>query len=169
MDGAATTTSTIGYTVPATPGVDPVEETRLGRSRLASLYTRCRRTTVGGEALSAKKRVPPSRVRYEAANPVISMRVSRVLYLQLRDIKQITGKSVADILREAMGTQYDKGTEAWGLGYSRGYKKAQEKYRVNFRCNTCGGTVALFGQKAMLAAAELMREAGWGHPQCVRR
>lgn len=118
--------------------------------------------------MSAKKRVPPSRLRYEAANPVISMRVSRVLYLQLRDIKQITGKSVADILREAMGAQYDRGTEAWQLGFSSGYKKAQEKYRVHFRCHGCGGTVTLIGQKAMLAAAELMREAGWGHGQCVR-
>ena len=119
--------------------------------------------------MSTRKRVPPSRLRYEEANPVISMRVSKVLYLQLKNLKAMTGKSVADVLREAMGAQFDKGTEAWRLGYSRGYKKGQEKYRVNFRCHTCGGTVALFGQKAMLAAAELMREAGWGHPQCVRR
>ena len=119
--------------------------------------------------MSAKKRVPPSRVRYEEAHPVISMRVSKVLYLQLRDIKQMTGKSVADVLREAMGAQFDKGTEAWRLGFSRGYKKAQEKYRVNFRCHTCGGTVPIFGQQAMLAAAELMREAGWGHGRCVPR
>ena len=119
--------------------------------------------------MNTRKRVPPSRLRYEEAHPVISMRVPKVLYLQLKDIKAMSGKSVADVLREAMGEQFNTGTEAWQRGFAAGYKKAEGKFRVNFRCRWCGGSVAIFGPKAMRATAELLREARWGHAQCVPR
>ena len=46
-----------------------------------------------------RNRPPPSRVRYEARNPVVSVRVTRALRDQLNEMKEKHGLSMADILR----------------------------------------------------------------------
>lgn len=47
----------------------------------------------------------PSQVRYEQSHPVVSCRVSREVYSKLENIKKVTGKSFADIVKEAIGVQ----------------------------------------------------------------
>ena len=47
----------------------------------------------------------PSRIRYDEKNPVISVRVSRELKAQLDEIRETSGKSLGDILREVVGVQ----------------------------------------------------------------
>ncbi len=46
-----------------------------------------------------KKSPPPSRLRYEASHPVVSVRISRELQDQLDQLKEQSGLSMADILR----------------------------------------------------------------------
>ena len=52
-----------------------------------------------------RRRVPPSRVRYEQENPTVSCRVPRLIYNQLKNLKLEGNKSLGDILREALGVQ----------------------------------------------------------------
>ena len=117
--------------------------------------------------MSPKKSVPPSRRRYEESHPVISMRVEKGLYVRLKLMKEKTGKSVADVLREAVGGQLARGETAWEFGFEHGHSEAEKLYRVNFRCAYCGGSVPLTGAKAKAAAAKLMRENGWRHGECL--
>ena len=55
--------------------------------------------------MARKRRVPPSRARYEQRNPTVSIRVSREMYDRLKALKERSGKSFGDILREALGVQ----------------------------------------------------------------
>lgn len=48
------------------------------------------------------KKVPPSRIRYDASNPIISIRIDLKLKQDLEKLRADTGKSLADILREAV-------------------------------------------------------------------
>ncbi len=48
------------------------------------------------------KQLPPSRVRYEAANPTVSVRISREFHEELEDLKEMSGLSMADILKAGL-------------------------------------------------------------------
>ena len=49
---------------------------------------------------------PPSRIRYEAANPTVSVRVSRDIHERIKRLKRISGKSLGDIVREALAAHF---------------------------------------------------------------
>ena len=72
------------------------------------------------------KRKPPSRVRYEAAHPTVSVRVSRALRDKLEEIKALTGKSNAEIVRETLEAQI-KVDEAYHRGFGDGLKRGEEE------------------------------------------
>jgi hypothetical protein len=46
-----------------------------------------------------RKRVPPSRERYEAENPVVSVRISKEMREELQVLNTAAGMSIADVLR----------------------------------------------------------------------
>ena len=110
---------------------------------------------------------PPSRRRYEQAHPTISVRVSRELYSQLKRLKERSGKSVGDVLREAVKAQAPSSGDAYNRGYRRGSKEAEELYRVDYRCSGCGGTLPVTTVEEKQAAASCMRESGWAHGSCL--
>lgn len=113
-----------------------------------------------------KRRRPPSRVRYEDDHPTISVRVSRGLFDRLRALKKDSGKSVADVLREALAVQVRSAGEAHQRGYRKGHLEAERTYRVDYRCSRCGGSMAVESLAEKKAAAEAMRELGWAHASC---
>ena len=115
----------------------------------------------------AKRHKPPSRIRYEDAHPTISVRVSRQLFNQLRALKRDSGKSVADVLKEAIGAQMRSAKDAHQRGYRKGHLEAEGTYRVDYRCSRCGGTITVTTAEEKRAAAEAMRERGWAHSTCV--
>ncbi len=53
--------------------------------------------------MAPKRRVPPSRTRYEQQNHTVSIRVSKEMYDRLKALKEQGDKSLGDILREALG------------------------------------------------------------------
>lgn len=108
------------------------------------------------------RKVPPSRLRYEASHPTISIRVDRGLYDELQSIKQKGDKSFADILREGLGIQQ----ATVGESYERGFADAKERYVVRYTCSTCGELIELTSMKAKEFAAAAMTEGGWGHADC---
>ena len=67
-----------------------------------------------------KKRAPPSRIKYEASHPVVSVRVSRELRADLRDLKRQYGLSMADILKIGI----EKADQAAVKAHQQGYRDA---------------------------------------------
>ena len=53
------------------------------------------------------RHVPPSRRRYEAANPTIAARIDRALYLALSDIADFSARSLGEVIRDALNEYVD--------------------------------------------------------------
>ncbi len=110
----------------------------------------------------AKKHYPPSRKKYDQQHPTISIRVNQQLYEQLKELRETTGKSLGDILREALKAQKPSAKRAFDLGYSA----AKSRYSVEYRCSVCGGTLVVDSEQEKRAIAQYMREYGWRHTSC---
>ena len=60
----------------------------------------------------ASRHIPPSRRRYEAANPTITTRVDRALYLALTDIAESDAKSLGEVVRDALNAYVESALSA---------------------------------------------------------
>ena len=109
-----------------------------------------------------KKQPPPAKIKYDKSHPTISIRVSQDLKEQLDEIREMSGKSIGDILREAVGVQSKSVKNAW----NRGHSLAKSKYGVRYKCSVCGGNILLEAANAKEAVARYMREHGWHHNSC---
>lgn len=115
--------------------------------------------------MKRKTHKPLSKIKYDQAHPTISIRVTQELYKQLKEMRERGGKSLGDILREALRIQSPSTKEA----HQRGYNAAKEEYGVIFKCSVCGGNMTVTGLEAKKAAAQYMREHGWGHTECHKK
>ncbi|MBI2847143.1 MAG: ribbon-helix-helix protein, CopG family [Chloroflexi bacterium] len=118
--------------------------------------------------MKKKRHYPPSRLRYEQANPTISVRVSRQLHERLKSLKEKSGKSVGDVVREALGVQEKSLKGIYRRGYNKGWTDAEQRYRVDYPCSRCGGTLTIDSDEEKQAAAMYMREQEWCHGRCIR-
>jgi len=50
----------------------------------------------------ARKRVPPSRIRYEKQNPTLTIRLDRASYDKLRAFQTRTGRPLGSLVKEAL-------------------------------------------------------------------
>lgn len=116
--------------------------------------------------MARKQRVPPSRARYEQRNPTVSIRVSREMYDRLQALKERSGKSLGDILREALGVQEPATRATYSRGHRKGCADTEKLYRVDFRCSVCNGRLTIDDDTSKRAAAAYMRENGWAHSSC---
>jgi hypothetical protein len=116
-----------------------------------------------------KKKVhkPPSKIKYDESHPTVSARVDRKLRDELKGLQKLTGKSLADILREAVTKQKPWAKDAYDIGQKVGYDSAKRQFEVTYRCSVCGGVLTVTTPEAKKAAAQYMREHGWGHGKCV--
>lgn len=112
--------------------------------------------------MAKKKHQPPAKIKYDKTHPTISIRVSQELKKQLAEVKETSGKSVGDILREAVGVQSKSAKSSW----MRGHSYAKTIYGVWYKCSVCGGSILISTDDEKKAAAKLMREAGWHHGSC---
>ena len=117
--------------------------------------------------MARKRHYPPSRLRYDQSHPTISVRVDRELFDRLQDLKGHSGKSIGDILREALGVQAPATRKAYDRGYKKGTLDAEGWYRVQYSCTVCGGLVALTSPQGKEIAARSMQEAGGAHLRCI--
>lgn len=113
-------------------------------------------------------RVPPSRVRYEKSHPALSIRVNQEVRQQIKDYQAKTGKSVADILKEAVGVQNGNYELAELNGHEEGFQDAKEKYCVTFPCSVCGEEIEIASDKMRQAVRGYMIKHCWGHSACKK-
>ncbi len=110
-----------------------------------------------------RKRVPPARERYEEDHPVVSVRISKEMREELRLVNDVSGMSIADVLRVGHG----KAKPAVDEAFNEGYDYAQREFEVTYRCSQCGERhLSITSEKAREAAAEYMYQHGWHDPKC---
>jgi len=115
--------------------------------------------------MAKKKYPPPAKIKYDKSHPIVSFRVTPDLKKKLEDIKMMSDKNPADILKEAVGLQ----TKSIKNAYTKGYLMAQIKYTVTYRCSVCGEVIEITTSKEKKEVAQYMKEQGWGHGKCVNK
>ena len=115
----------------------------------------------------ASKSVPPSRVKYEKANPAVTVRVSRELRDVLAELKGEHGLSLGDVLRIGAKMAKPELEAAYQRGMLEGYEIAKDEYIVTYWCSRCRRRhMSISSYQAKEAAAKLMYEAGWHSTTC---
>ena len=111
------------------------------------------------------KSVPPSRVRYEERNPVVSLRISREFHEELEDLRITTGMSMADILKAGLDKIQADAEEIYERGFRDGYEVAEEEFKVMATCFRCKRPhLAVTSAKMKEAVARSVM--GWGGTGC---
>jgi len=106
---------------------------------------------------------PPSKIRYDQAHPTVSIRVTQPLYKELTELRKLSGKSLGDILREALGKQVPTTRKA----YQKGYEAAQLKYAILFKCTVCGGDLVLESEEDKNMVIQFMSTKNLQHLECI--
>ena len=119
----------------------------------------------GGENMAKKKEPPPAKIKYDKSHPIVSIRLTPELKKKLEEIKVKSGKTPADILKEALEIQAPSVNDAW----TRGYLSAQFHHGVSYHCSVCGKSVNISTPEERKAAAEYMEEHRWGHGECINK
>ena len=109
---------------------------------------------------------PPSRIRYEQSHPVVSFRVRRENYQQLKNLLVKSGESFGDFFKEALAIQQANTDKVYEQGRKKGYEEAKKLYQVTYFCSICGKTMEVTSPKAKEAVRQYMKEHGWGHVAC---
>ena len=125
---------------------------------------------------SARRKSPPSRIKYEQAHPIVSCRVPRDIYDKLQTIKGAGGKSFTDFLKLGMDLAERDNKEAAKIrkqgrdeGYHKGFADAELRYKVTYPCSVCGQTMVVTDENEKKAIEGYMAQAGWQHSECRRR
>lgn len=119
--------------------------------------------------MTTKKRkakpVPPSRTRYETANPTVSVRISQELREELEELKEISGLSMADILKVGLDKLKPDADQFYDKGLKDGYEIAEEEFKVMATCSRCGRThLPVTGDKMKEVVAQAF--IGWYDKTC---
>ncbi len=114
-----------------------------------------------------KRRISPSRRRYESTNPVVSVRLSRETYERLVKFKESKGLSMADILRIGLEMAEPDLESAYHLGMTQGYEIAVQEFEVTYWCSICRRRhLSVTSDEEKESAAQMMYQAGWHDPDC---
>ena len=108
---------------------------------------------------------PPSKIKYNQTHPTVSIRVSQDLYDQLKDLREKSGKSLGDILRQALDKQAPSANKA----FQRGFNEARRQFVVMYRCVICGGPIEVTTAQEKQDIVEYMRSERWGHGGCIHK
>ena len=110
-----------------------------------------------------KKYQSPAKIKYDKSHPIVSFRTTPDLDKKLDEIKHMSDKSVADILKEAVGLQAPSAKDA----YEKGYLVAKYTYLVTYKCSVCGEIMEIHTPNEKKAVAQYMKEDKWGHSKCL--
>lgn len=119
----------------------------------------------------AKKKVPPSRVKYDVKNPTASARMPREKRDKLFAVLKKLNLSLTQLLiafADENEIKLKPLEQAKKEGYEEGYAVAKEKYGVPFACAKCGKPVYITSPKSKALAGRFMTENGWCHAGCLK-
>jgi hypothetical protein len=118
-----------------------------------------------------KRKVPPSRTRYEQNNPTVSFRVHKDIYDRVQQTKSVGGNSSADIFMAGLGKMEARAKKleearkkGWEAGYKKGFADAELRYKICYPCNICGEPIAVTTKEERDAIAKCLQS--WVHKEC---
>ena len=74
---------------------------------------------------AGKRKVPPSRLRYEANHPTVTVRVDQALYDELKRLKDSSGLSVAEVLKIGLEKAQPIAKDSYRIGFDVGMEKGR--------------------------------------------
>lgn len=128
--------------------------------------------------MSKTRHKPPSRIRYEKNNPIVSFRIKKTSYEELKTLLKNQGNSIGDFFKVALKKQqidydkltaggYDKGFEdGHEDGFGEGWEKGFNCFNVP--CKICGKPMQ-FDIGAEPETEQIVKEAfkNWHHKDCA--
>jgi hypothetical protein len=118
-----------------------------------------------------KKKVLPSRVKYDAKNPTVSARMPREERNKLLIVLKKLNLSLPQLLvafADENEIKLKPIEQAKKEGYEEGYASAKEKYGVPFACAKCSKPVYITSPKSKALVGKFMTEHGWCHAGCLK-
>jgi len=122
------------------------------------------------------RKIPPSKIRYERAHPLISFRSTIEEKEQIESMAETEGKSISQIVREMLLNGYidfeNTYNEALDLGGRVGRKtgriEGKSEWGIKIPCNICGkDDLFLFpNDECHKFIIEYLKKCGWGHVAC---
>ena len=112
--------------------------------------------------MKTKRARYPSRMKYDKANPVRSIRLTGDLTDKLQRFELLTGKTLEEILIAAVEQRRPAIEEA----YRCGYESAKSRYMLKFQCPACKQFIYLDSEKKKRPVIELLSTWSIGHSNC---
>jgi hypothetical protein len=111
-----------------------------------------------------RRKLPPSRVRYEKTHPVVSIRLRQEDKAKLLEMSEKTGKSPARLVQEALDL-FKRDIEA---AYNEGYKDGWGCFEIP--CKVCGKNMPVdINKNEGLKQVVLKACSSWGHHTCFEK
>jgi predicted DNA-binding protein len=109
-----------------------------------------------------KKNISPSKVKYDHAHPTVSIRVDKELKDKLDELRTKGGKSLGDILREAVGKQLPNVEHT----YQEGFAAGQANAAIHVPCEICGGLMQITSEADKQSVVDSLKGCGLVHVTC---
>lgn len=107
----------------------------------------------------------PSQKRYEERNPTVSFRVDRDTYDRIKELQRKSGKSIVQLVKEALGFVERSTEEAYRKGFEEGYSQARDRYKFTIPCADCGRELVLSDNAGGIDKVKQLLK-GFTHSQC---
>lgn len=114
--------------------------------------------------MAKRKYISPAKTKYDKSHPIISIRVTPDFKKKLKDIKTMSDKSPADVIKEAVGLPIYSTSDA----YTKGYLTAEIIYCVTYNCSVCGKVLKIDTPNERKSVAQYMKDHGWRHTECLK-
>ena len=148
------------------PGVTASRRRSDSESIIASKFNSERQVKIV-MASGKSKSIPPSRIRYEKANPAVTVRIPLEFREELAEAKEKHNLSLGDVLRIGLDKAKPDLDAAYQQGLLDGYDIGERDFEVTYYCSRCRCRhLSITSSEAKEAAAKLMYEAGWHSPTC---
>ncbi len=116
---------------------------------------------------------PPSRKKYQEANPVLSFSVPRAVYERVQALKGSEGAVRLEIFMAGLGlfevrarTEQEITRKAYDKGYDDGANSACDCFCVTYPCNVCGKEMTVDTDEEKKAIRKFLTSGGWHHGDC---
>ena len=141
--------------------------------------------------MTARRHVPPSRLRYDAAHPTVAVHCDLETKARLIALRDATGLSLGELVKQALELLerdvesarrdgFNKGlvegrragreegrTAGLEEGRKAGFAEAVRRYRITYPCGRCGKLIAVeVGSEEASEARQALIDARWGHREC---
>ena len=111
-----------------------------------------------------RRKIPPSRIRYDKANPTVSFRLTKDLKETLDGVRG--DKSYAAFVKGLLLKTIN--VDAYKVGHDKGLREGFKEWGILFPCSVCNIDVVLSPDSdGSKAAIKYLRDGGWGHSTCI--